>query len=385
MLETIAAVAQVALLALIFYNSIIALWGLKNRPAASAGSRSRAFRIVVPAHNEAAVLPGLLGDLVEQDYPGALYRTTVLADRCTDDTAAVASGHAQVAERSDGPDGKGPALAWYLDKHPLGENENLLILDADNRVPADLLGLLSDELDAGHVVLQCYLDSARTGRPVATASALTYWASNRMVQLARRNLGWSCDLGGTGMCFGAGALDPVGGFGDNLAEDRELAIRLVLAGVPVTWLHHVRIGDEKPGSVAVAAKQRARWASGRRLVARQYFTRLVTAGLRRRSMELIDQAIRLVQPGRTFVALVSGIFTVLAALDVPLLFGWPIWLAATVVQVALPVVFLVRDRTPFKLVVQYPLIVIVAALWLPVQILSRRRSSDWYHTPHEGS
>ena len=67
---------------------------------------------------------------------------------------------------------------------------------------------------------------------LTTAAALSYWASNRMVQLARRNLGWSADLGGTGMCLTGEALAAVGGFGTSATEDQELVARLVLAGYP---------------------------------------------------------------------------------------------------------------------------------------------------------
>ena len=49
-------------------------------------------------------------------------------------------------------------------------------------------------LDAGHEVVQCYLDVENPdGSVLATASAMTYWAGNRMVQLARDNLGWSAE------------------------------------------------------------------------------------------------------------------------------------------------------------------------------------------------
>jgi hypothetical protein len=42
-----------------------------------------------------------------------------------------------------------------------------------------------------------------------------------MVQLARTNLGWTSDLGGTGMCLTAAAIAAVGGFGTSLVEDQE--------------------------------------------------------------------------------------------------------------------------------------------------------------------
>ena len=129
----------------------------------------------------------------------------------------------------------------------------------------DVLGRIADELDAGHEVVQCYLDVANPdGSLLAEAAALSYWAGNRMVQLARSNLGWSADLGGTGMAMSPGLLDRVGGFGDSLTEDQELGARIVLASERVEWLHDVKVEDEKPTSLSVTVRQRARWMSGKR-------------------------------------------------------------------------------------------------------------------------
>ncbi len=148
----------------------------------------------------------------------------MIADHCTDTTAEIARlAGANVAQRTDGPPGKGAALAWYLEQHPLTADEALVVFDADNRVPAGALGRIADEIAAGHEVVQCYLDVANPdGSLISEASALSYWAGNRMVQLARSNLGWSADLGGTGMALTGAALERVGGFGDSLTEDQEL-------------------------------------------------------------------------------------------------------------------------------------------------------------------
>ena len=168
-------------------------------------------------------------------------------------------------ERTEGPDGKGAVLRWFLEGHALEPDEALVVIDADNRVPVNLLERLSDEIDGGGQVLQAYLDvSNPDASALATASALSYWASNRMVQLARHNLGWTADLGGTGMCISAAALADAGGFGDSLVEDQELGVRLFLAGHKVQWLHDVRIADEKPAGADVAIRQRSRWVAGRR-------------------------------------------------------------------------------------------------------------------------
>lgn len=386
MLRVVAHALQWSLLALVAYNAVIALWGWRTPAPAPPGPRRRRFRVVVPAHDEEAVIERLLTDLRSQDYRPSAYEVVVIADRCTDATARVAARHARVVERTGGRPGKGPALADHLHAEPIGSDEALVVLDADNRVPPDLLARFADELDAGQQVLQAYLDVANPdSSALATASALTYWASNRSVQLARRNLGWSADLGGTGMCLTGRALDAAGGFGGSPAEDQELLVRLELAGRRVVWLHDVRVRDEKPTGLGVAVRQRSRWMAGKREVARRSLLPLLRAAARRRSLAPIDLAVRLSQPGRSFVALLTGLLAVASATTrSPLLLAWWLWAAVAGLQVLYPLPFLWRERVPVRYLLRYPFVTVLAALWLPVRVLSRR-AAGWYHTPHRGS
>lgn len=377
MVEAVLAVFQVLVLGLAIYNLLTSLPGWTNPSPAPPGPRSQRFVVVVPSHNEERVVAGLVGDLLAQDYPTDLFEVWVLADHCSDATASVAAAAgAAVAVREDGEGGKGAALGWFLERNPLGDRA-LVILDADNRVPPDLLARFSDELDAGHRALQAYLDISNPDRSIITvASALSYWASNRMVQLSRRNLGWTADLGGTGMCLTAKAVEAAGGFGTTMTEDQEMGVCLFEVGISVVWLHDVKVRDEKPALAVVAVRQRARWASGRRAVARAHTGRLI--GMR--SLAAFDLALRLNQPSRMGMAMVSAILSVLAAIGVPL-WDWRVWAITAFVQLATPLAFLVRDRVPARYLVRYPLLVILPLIKLGSRLV---RNRGWFHTPHSG-
>lgn len=373
MLRGLLAAAEALLLSLVLWNLSTALAGWRNQRPAPSATRSRPLRVVIPAHDEERVIGALLSDLEAQDH--ADRAVWVLADRCSDRTVEIArAAGASVAERPDGPDGKGAALSWYLDAHPLDADEALVVIDADNRIPSDLLARFSDELAAGHHALQAYLDvSNPDASPVATASALSYWASNRMVQLARTNLGWTADLGGTGMCLSAEAIAATGGFGTSLVEDQEMGVRLFLAGVPVRWLHDVKVRDEKPASTAVAVRQRSRWAAGRSQVAARWVGPL----LRTRSLAGFDLALRLRQPSRMGVALLSAALAVSSLVGLPVSAG--LWGTVAGVQVLAPLPFLARDGVPARYLVRYPVLVLVPLLKIPARLLRQR---GWYHTPH---
>lgn len=121
--------------------------------------------------------------------------------------------------------------------------------------------------------------------------------------------------------------------------------------------------------------------AGKRATRRKHLAAL----LKTRSIMTFDLAIRLVQPGRAFVALVSGILTVLsAATGSNWLFPWQVWGAVTAVQVAEPIPFLAREGVEPRRLARYPLLIILAALWIPIRFASSR-VSGWYHTPHRGS
>lgn len=381
MLRILLLVSQVIVFALAAYNLIVALWGLPNQAAIRRGTRRRRLRVVVPAHNEASVIGSLLSDLAGQEYPDDRVRVVVIADRCTDDTVLVVQD-AEVVERRDGPDGKGPALAWHLEQSPLDADESLVVLDADNRVDKTFLAGVADALDWGFDVAQAYVDTSNPDASwLTTASALSYWASNRMVQLARHNLGWAPDLGGTGTAFAPTASFILESDSGVLTEDSEQVARLILAGRRVAWLHDVRVYDQKPASVGVAMRQRARWMSGKRTVARTYRLSMLGAALRRRSWSLVDLLIRQSQPGRAFMVGVSAAFGV-AAVFTDLLWPWWVWAVIVAVQVLAPIVFLIRDRVPARYLWRYPLLVVFGLAWLPVRLMSWR-VRGWYHTPHD--
>jgi len=387
MLRLLVLAAQIPIVLLAVYNAIVALWGWRNPVPARSGSRSMAVRVVVPAHDEEAVVPSLLTDLSRQDYPASQYQVVVIVDRCSDRTADVVKRPALPVVRGEGEGGKGAALAWYLEREPLDPGEALVVLDADNRVEPSFISLIVDELEAGAPAIQCYLDvSNPDASPLATASALSYWASNRMVQLARTNLGWPCDLGGTGMAFTSGSIEDAGGFTDDLVEDQALGVRLALAGHVVRWLHHVRIRDEKPTDPGVAVGQRARWMAGRRSVARTMTGAVFAEARRRRSFALVDLGIRMLQPSRMFLALLSGVLGGIAFITgSSWLLSWEMWFLVVAIVLVMPVAFLWRDRVAWRYLLRYPLLALLALLWIPIRIASMLVRGRWWVTPHSGS
>ena len=90
--------------------------------------------------------------------------------------------------------------------------------------------------------------------------------------------------------------------------------------------------------------------------------------------------VRLIQPSRMGVALISALLATGAGLGLPLL-PWQLWLSVAAIQVLAPLPFLVRDGVERRFLVRYPLLVLNPLLKLPARLIRRR---GWYHTPHKG-
>ena len=93
------------------------------------------FVILIPAHNEAAVIAKLLASLRQLDYPANLFTPLVIADNCTDATAAIvrAAGVRVLERTSETERAKGYALRYALEQlAAAGEvYDAYVIVDAD--------------------------------------------------------------------------------------------------------------------------------------------------------------------------------------------------------------------------------------------------------------
>src|SRR5215831_19030846 len=112
-LGTLLAAAGLLVAAAASYLLLLAIASFRRQPVNVAGARTR-LAVLVPAHDEEALIGRCVASLKAQTYPHTLYRIVVVADNCSDRTAAVAqAAGADVLERRDGrAQGKGHALRW---------------------------------------------------------------------------------------------------------------------------------------------------------------------------------------------------------------------------------------------------------------------------------
>ena len=236
------------------------------------------FLVLVPAHNEEAVIGDIIDNLSHMEYPRELYDFYILADNCTDRTADVArSMGANVLEFTkdspDAPTGKPIALQKalnaignYQDRYDL-----IMFFDADNLVdPNMFLEVNSQYLDAGGKadIIQCYLGAKNRKGAVALFYYMSYTITNRFFQFAKSRMGLNSVIGGTGFAVSAQYLHSRGGWtAMSLTEDFELQIEATCEGRKILWNNNVRVYDEKPTAFRASFRQRTRWAQGHWYVA----------------------------------------------------------------------------------------------------------------------
>ena len=105
--------ASVPVLAGCAYLLLLTLLSGRNTPPPLRDSELR-FDVLVPAHNEGGGIARTVRNLRSLDWPPGAFRVRVIADNCSDDTAARArAAGAEVLEREDAQRrGKGHALDW---------------------------------------------------------------------------------------------------------------------------------------------------------------------------------------------------------------------------------------------------------------------------------
>jgi hypothetical protein len=224
--------------------------------------------VIIPAHNEERVLQATL-DSVDAFRRGEwLPDVLVVADNCTDATAAIADANgARVIERYD-PDrrGKGEALAFALSRTDVTEGVDFFfVLDADTLPePGVLESALRRADEASADIVQMPLISR--GRNRDSRSALNVWTTVLMNRVRPRGLtalGLPPRLQGAGILIRGSLVRSVGWPTGGLSEDLSATFRYLDAGAIITYSDEAVVWARAAETADAAWSQRMRWEVGR--------------------------------------------------------------------------------------------------------------------------
>jgi 1,2-diacylglycerol 3-beta-glucosyltransferase len=306
---------------------------LSRRRTPKAASSTTHFDVIVPAHNEANGIGATIASLQAVAYPPSQYRILVVADNCTDDTAARAqAAGALVLERSSATErGKGYALEFaYAASMRDGFADAVVVVDADTSVSQNLLSAFSARFAAGADAVQAEygVRNARDSwRTRLMAIALTLFHEVR--SLGRERLGLSAGLRGNGMGFRLDTLRRVPPKAYSIVEDVEYGVSLALAGVRVEYVHEALVQGDMPATADASRSQRERWESGRWSMVKAHVPRLLKAARGGGGVVALDLAADLlVLPLTSLVGLTgvgfvaSGVMALLGAVPALAVLPW---------------------------------------------------------------
>jgi cellulose synthase/poly-beta-1,6-N-acetylglucosamine synthase-like glycosyltransferase len=289
----------------------------------------RAVRVavLVPAHNESVnVIPTI--ECLKRQL-GPTDRVLVIADNCSDDTAALArAAGAEVVERQDAHlRGKGYALAFGVDHLRADPPEVVMVVDADCVVSDGAVSCIAQHCQAtGKPVQMLNLMSNADGASLKLrVLEFAMLMKNLVRPLGSMGLGSACHLMGTGMALPWALMSTAKLATGHITEDMKLGVDLAVAGHAPQFLPQIRVSSAFPQDTGVAKVQKSRWEHGHLATLTEELPGLLAAAFKSGTPALIVMALDLLIPPVAFYFLLLAVAECLVVLAAVF---WPIWLLA---------------------------------------------------------
>ena len=286
-------------------------------------SRLHRYAFFIAAHNEEAVIANLVHSIQDQDYPADLIDIFVVADACTDGTAAAArEAGAIVYERDDlARKGKSWVMDYGFDRilseYP-GKYEAFFIFDADNLLSRDYVRIMNDAFDQGYLALTSYRNSKNFGSSwISAAYSIWFIREARFLNNARNICNTSCAVSGSGYLVSAKIIEAMHGWDfHTLTEDIQFSTFCAVHGIQIGYAP-AEFYDEQPLTLSASVKQRMRWVKGFYQVFFTYGSQLASSIVKKRSFAAYD-LLMVIAPA-TLITLISllanGTFLVVGSMS----------------------------------------------------------------------
>ena len=331
----------------LYFLALVGLVGIRFYPELTGKCD---FLILIPAHNEEKVIGATLQNL-KKFKPVGKIDIAVIADNCTDSTAAIAreSGYT-VLERTDSKlKGKGYALDWATKQYDLTQYDAVAIVDADTMVQADMLEAMARSLAMGAGAVQLYY-----GFSIEQKTALSYLqhvaniVENVLFYGARAILGLPILLRGTGMAIKSEVLQKYPWDSHSITEDVEYAVKLLVNKIKIDFNTESLVYAPSTSSYEQSQSQKLRWAAGTFELIKNRTWPLLKQGLRDGRFDLVELGLSFLLLSRPFLIYLAGIGLVLSILAMPgtkAIFAlWSLILIALLVIYLLAGIIFVKDK-----------------------------------------
>lgn len=269
--------------------------------------------LLMPAHNEATGIAAVLQSLVPQLGHGS--RLLVVADNCTDTTAAIVRGFATTCEFVEVIErhnlqfrGKGYALDHGVRHLQINPPEVVVVVDADCELAPESIDAVAQLCVASRRPVQAlYLMRSPPDAGVKVRLAEFAWlVKNKARALGFQRLGLPCQLMGTGMAFTWQHISQAKLNTGHIVEDMQLGVDLALAGTPPLFCPDALVTSVFPATAEGLATQRTRWEHGHLGVILSQVPVLFWRGASRGNWALFAMAVDLCVPPLALLTLLAG-------------------------------------------------------------------------------
>jgi cellulose synthase/poly-beta-1,6-N-acetylglucosamine synthase-like glycosyltransferase len=307
------AVITLMLPVMIIMVQVLAAIFLAKPTSVSCQTESRpTIAVLMPAHNESLVLAQTIQSILPQlnNHDEFL----VVADNCTDDTAAIArSLGAKVVERTNlNERGKGFALDFGIQHLTNNPPKVVLIIDADCIVTNGSI----DKLVQACVLYQrpiqaLYLMQSQPNPSLKARIAEFAWiVKNKVRPLGSKSLGMPCQLMGTGMAFLWEDIANINIASGHIVEDMKLGIDLARVNKAPLFLAEALVTSVFPPTEDATNTQRARWEHGHLSVIMSEAPSLFFEAIKTKNLQMLGLTCDLIVPPLAVLTLLGVILFV---------------------------------------------------------------------------
>ncbi len=388
------------------YRIVYFLIGLFGRLTVHDTDHRYRYGILISARNEETVISDLIHSIQKQDYPADLITIFVIADNCTDHTAAVArKAGAHVYERFNRIKiGKGYALNELLQHieqdFSLSSFDGFFVFDADNVLEPNYISEMNRTFHQGYRIVTSYRNSKNfSSNWISSGYAISFLREARYLNKARMLTHNSCLISGTGFLVHREILANNNGWKHYLlTEDIEFSADMILHGETIGYCENAILYDEQPTDLKTSWKQRMRWSKGFYQVFYHYGASLLKTLIKKKHFACYDMFMTLI-PGIifSFLGLFFSMLSVLLAVfdqhaaayvidfDFQTIFIGGVSGYLSLAFLALVTVLTewkrIRCKTSRKImaIFTYPLFM---ATYIPIAVIALFKKVEWTPIPH---
>ena len=269
------------------YQFLYVIVSLMKKDKPHQETKAHRFAVLIAARNEETVINHLIDSINTQTYDQGEVTVFVLADNCTDQTAACARKMgAIVYERFDQTKiGKGHAMEFLLNQmeKDYAPFDGYFVFDADNVLDQNYILEMNKTFSDGYDIITSYRNSKNYGDNwISSGYAIWFLWESEFLNRGRMLLGTSCAVSGTGFFFSRRIIEKYGGWKFFLlTEDIQFTVDNVLSGEKIGYCRQAMLYDEQPVKFQQSFRQRMRWAKGFFQVFHRYGLDLFKGSLQR--------------------------------------------------------------------------------------------------------